>query len=743
MDAGTGAVLLFFTPICTVFFLWHGWEHLSSLGGNNGQSRQGSIGSTPAKVRALDLTSPTSVRHCLGFWAELGTLLFYVFLCERAPPTMHGNRFGNTGLFWILFCVFMIFSLCNIVKNKGGAEKPDTALLNREQTEEWKGWMQYLFLAYHYFHEASVYNGVRCFISCYVWLTGFGNFSFFYLKRDFGVVRFLQMIWRLNFLVFWLCLLLGNTFILYYINPLHTFYFLLTFAIMRLAESKNASQHAVRAKLFACGVATFVVWEYPAVFEFVFGFLGEAPTLGAKSGVLHEWHFRTGLDHWSALFGMVFALNYPAAQAWLNHMEGMGRSQMPISDCADRMESESMMEGNAIEEGSAESKKNMSGENVRTHYKASKISSNSVTPKLVLLAPLLISTAVWGSTVFQLPKREYNALHPYFFLLPLLCYIVCRNFTPLLRRYHSSTLAFMGKITLETYLMQHHIWLANNAKAVFVVVPGYPIINLMITTATFVYVSLRLFRVTVGLRAFHVPGEHGPKGAIIGVSAVTIAVSGAYVLSRTMISSAGYWSTASAFFSVAFFGLVPLLTACLFAMSKIGKWEDQPIASEMPENRSVVSSHLQQQQQNPHSRVARAAYILLVLSVAVQLSSWLIYAENRDDTVSKLARATLVPTAPATTNSSLKPIHMSSPSSIQASLSPKDKYSGISRSPGLGAFVLLLLGLMLKFYDVYAGLGRLAFWWQKDGEENDTFALMIERAYDAVAEKLPPRAVIW
>ena len=32
---------------------------------------------------------------------------------------------------------------------------------------------------------------------------------------------------------------------------------------------------------------------------------------GAKYGVTHEWHFRSFLDHWDSAFGMMFALNFP------------------------------------------------------------------------------------------------------------------------------------------------------------------------------------------------------------------------------------------------------------------------------------------------------------------------------------------------------------------------------------------------------------------------------------------------
>lgn len=46
------------------------------------------------------------------------------------------------------------------------------ALLSRDQTEEWKGWMQIVFLLYHYFAAKELYNFIRVLIASYVWMTG-------------------------------------------------------------------------------------------------------------------------------------------------------------------------------------------------------------------------------------------------------------------------------------------------------------------------------------------------------------------------------------------------------------------------------------------------------------------------------------------------------------------------------------------------------------------------------------------
>ena len=40
------------------------------------------------------------------------------------------------------------------------------------------------------------------------------------------------MLWRLNFFVALLCLTMGNSYVLYYICPLHTFFFFMVYGFM-------------------------------------------------------------------------------------------------------------------------------------------------------------------------------------------------------------------------------------------------------------------------------------------------------------------------------------------------------------------------------------------------------------------------------------------------------------------------------------------------------------------------------
>ena len=383
----------------------------------------------------------------------LGCITCLTFVCERYPFFEHSLKHYDRDMFMFICLIFFFVAWWTRAPTK------DLTLLSRDQTEEWKGWMQFIFLMYHYFHAEEVYNSVRVMITCYVWMTGFGNFSFFYFKQDFGWLRVVQMLWRLNFSVLFLMLWHGNTYILYYICPLHTFYFLMTYVIMAVGQHYNHRKWHVRGKIFAAIVVIYLIWDANSdpegtVFDTLFWWLGTTPTVGAGLGSVWEWYFRSSLDKYSAIFGMIFACNYPLCEKFF--VDALKKDRKP----------------------------------------------------LIITAVVLGALGLWWITsIYTLEKLEYNLVHNYFAFIPLLVYIFFRNITPSVRSNISMSLHALGKTTLETYLLQHHIWLTSNAKTLLTIIPGNPVLNFTAASVLFVVLAKELYRLTMSLRGMMLPDD--------------------------------------------------------------------------------------------------------------------------------------------------------------------------------------------------------------------------------------------
>jgi hypothetical protein len=58
-----------------------------------------------------------------------------------------------------------------------------------------------------------------------------------------------------------------------------------------------------------------------------------------------------------------------------------------------------------------------------------------------------------------------------------------------------------------TYRVQHHIWLTSNAKTRLVLIPDYPLCNMLLTTVVFVLASNMLFNTTNTIRDLVMPND--------------------------------------------------------------------------------------------------------------------------------------------------------------------------------------------------------------------------------------------
>ena len=295
--------------------LWR-WRNCST---DNDNSKQ---------QQPLDIKSLSSIYNLLYQSTIFALILFYSYICEHHPLYFHEEKTYDRDefFFWALLIIVFVgghsLKLNSVIKNRRNRKKnvdnstdnngkqldriqedrqstisiqqqrnhqhsisgvsPENEVLNRYQTEEWKGWMQFTFLLYHYMHAMEIYNGIRVMITCYVWLTGYGNFTYYYNTNDYSLVRTFQMLWRLNFLVFFLCLVHGNTYILYYICPLHTYFFGMVYIVMYIGKEKNYTKWWIRIKLGILSIVIYLLWDVDiGIFnKFVSIFLSNEPVIG-------------------------------------------------------------------------------------------------------------------------------------------------------------------------------------------------------------------------------------------------------------------------------------------------------------------------------------------------------------------------------------------------------------------------------------------------------------------------------
>lgn len=398
---------------------------------------------------------------------RLGLIMLYFFLCDRTTFFMKENKYYTHVNFFLPFSYLMILGFFFTEKTK------QTTILHRDMTDEWKGWMQLVILVYHLTGANGVvpiYMQIRVMVSSYLFLSGFGHFHFFFTKADYSFHRFCTVLIRMNFLVILLCLVMNRPYQFYYFVPLVSFWFLVVYVFMAVwphVTSSSIDSSAVHyffmvLKLSALTAAITLMYSSEVFFEKIFLSTPLKALFVTTDDSLVDWRFRWSIDRYSTLYGLLFAFGMMIGRKFKLFNESNSESGL------------------------------FSSRGLTWFISVTSVSC---------LTGYIIFTAVCRS------KQECNEIHSYVAFVPILSYICLRNLPGWLRTKYSAFFAWFGQISLELFIGQYHIWLAADTHGLLVLLPGFPVMNVIVTSFIFVCVSHDIHCITNKLVPYLVPND--------------------------------------------------------------------------------------------------------------------------------------------------------------------------------------------------------------------------------------------
>ena len=245
-----------------------------------------------------------------------------------------------------------------------------------------------------------------------------------------------QVLIRLNLLTLLLAYTMNTDYLYYYFAPLVSFWYLIIYGTMFAGSQLNERTPFLVAKiLLSMAVVTWIMgqqWLLEILFEFLERFCN-------IHWSAREWTFRVNLDLWIVYFGMFTAL----AVIKIRELRLTDHPRWPLA--------------------------------------------------VHVAAGLSAVVLLWffAFELSQPDKFAYNAWHPYISFLPVGAFVVLRNANVILRSASSRVFAFIGTCSLETFIIQYHLWLAGDTKGILKVIPGRHSrpANLLLTTIIFIYIS--------------------------------------------------------------------------------------------------------------------------------------------------------------------------------------------------------------------------------------------------------------
>ncbi|KAF4450417.1 hypothetical protein F53441_6416 [Fusarium austroafricanum] len=355
-----------------------------------------------------------------AFNMQAGAFVLALLMCYYADRTQmmaKGSKLWQLKDFVALCIPYVVILLATIRRTKPTAsvdlslEKSETdqPLLSREQTDEWKGWMQF-FILIHNWTDAqgrSIHVFNRLCVAAYLFQTGYGHTLYFLQKNDFSFNRVAATLLRLNILSCCLAYYMDTDYMFYCFSPLVSFWFLVVYVTLAISKKHNRQTEAVMSKIWiSCFLVSLIFMGTPCN-RWIFAFL--------KTVFKIQWNYHTWQNHVTLDMFIVYV--------------GMATAVV----------------------------------NLRMKF------SSQLILRVILGVASLLAILHYFHDTSRLRMSTYIFWHPFISFVPVLAFVAMRNVSGPVRDYHSKAMAWLGRCSLETYILQFHILLAADGNGILIV----------------------------------------------------------------------------------------------------------------------------------------------------------------------------------------------------------------------------------------------------------------------------------
>ncbi|CAH0545848.1 unnamed protein product [Brassicogethes aeneus] len=414
------------------------------------------------------IPQPAQQQNCYTLFKSISimaVIMAYFFICDRTNFFMKENKYYSEFSFWIPIGYVTVLGIFFTEDSKY------TKVLHRHQINEWKGWMQLVILVYHITGASRILiinMHIKVLISAYIFLLSYEQFCYAFQMGDTGVVTLFRNLFKLNFMTVTLCLCMNRPYQFYHFVPLLSFWYVVNYCFLAFPphiSAQNSENNMIQyfyllLKIIALFSVITILFMSEVFFEKIFVTRPWKALFVTTDDDIHEWWFRWKLDRYSVLYGICFGVILHLAKKYSVFTD--------------------------------------------THH--GNLFSRGVALSATFASFLGIGVYI---TVTFLCRNEFECseIHSYIVFLPVVSYVMLRNVSGALRTRYSSLFAWFGEISLELFISQYHIWLAADTHGVLVLIPGYPVLNVIVTSFIFVCASHEVHRVTKVLIPYAVPSD--------------------------------------------------------------------------------------------------------------------------------------------------------------------------------------------------------------------------------------------